>query len=54
MTIKALKLLLIVATIAMGGLITLSVSAAPPAQQGDAQRGAYLFALNGGCGCHMG
>jgi mono/diheme cytochrome c family protein len=38
-------------------LAALTVSAAPPAAppaQGDPQRGAYLFALNGGCGCHMG
>lgn len=28
-----------------------SASAAPPLQ-GDAERGAYIFAVNGGCGCH--
>lgn len=36
---------------------TATVQAAPPAQdglKGDPGRGAYLFALVGGCGCHMG
>jgi LPXTG-motif cell wall-anchored protein len=35
---------------------TASVQASPPSQSpvGDPGRGAYLFALNGGCGCHQG
>lgn len=31
-----------------------STSAAPVAQQGNVERGAYVFALAGGCGCHQG
>ncbi len=51
---------LIAALIFFGG--ALAAAAAPPAspppspprQQGDVGRGAYLFGLAGGCGCHMG
>lgn len=36
---------------------TISAAAAPPEAppiQGDPERGAYIFALSGGCGCHFG
>jgi len=35
------------------GAAAFTALAAPPGQ-GDAQRGAYIFAATGGCGCHMG
>lgn len=44
-----------VVAMALVGLAALSVSAAPPTAppaQGDPQRGAYIFALSAGCGCH--
>jgi len=50
---RILKLTFIVAIIAATGIAALTASAAPPGQ-GDAQRGAYIFAASGGCGCHMG
>jgi mono/diheme cytochrome c family protein len=56
---RVLAIALVFAAIASFALAaeTASVQAAPPAQdevKGDPGRGAYLFALNGGCGCHMG
>ncbi len=48
------RLTFVVAIIAAIGIAAaLTASAAPPGQ-GDAQRGAYIFAAAGGCGCHMG
>jgi LPXTG-motif cell wall-anchored protein len=53
MLCKVFKFMFGLAVLAVAGFAALSTAAAPPAQ-GDPQRGAYIFALNGGCGCHMG
>lgn len=49
--------LFLAALVALGfAAQTATVQAAPPSQTptGNPAKGAYLFALNGGCGCHMG
>ncbi|MFQ5859070.1 MAG: c-type cytochrome, partial [Anaerolineae bacterium] len=48
---RVIKLVFIVLSIVLLGLAALSASAAPSAQ-GDAEQGAYIFALTAGCGCH--
>lgn len=52
---KIVPLTLAIAIMAFGAL---SASAAPPAapaaQEGNPERGAYILSLAGGCGCHMG
>src|SRR5581483_5491274 len=55
---RIIGFMLILAALAVMGFAAqaATVQAAPPVQavQGDPGRGAYLFALNGGCGCHQG
>lgn len=54
---KVVKLVPIVVSLVILAFAAMSAAAAPPQAppiQGDPQRGAYIFALNGGCGCHFG
>lgn len=56
---RVLAVLLVLAAFAVFAFSarTATVQASPPVQgqvKGDPTRGAYLFALNGGCGCHQG
>jgi mono/diheme cytochrome c family protein len=51
---KVIKLVFVLAIIATPGFAALTTSAAPLAQDGNAERGQYIFSLVGGCGCHMG
>ncbi|HZQ06130.1 MAG TPA: cytochrome c [Anaerolineae bacterium] len=55
---RVVGFMLILAAFAVMGFAAqaATVQAAPPIQavKGDPTRGAYLFALNGGCGCHQG
>jgi mono/diheme cytochrome c family protein len=52
--VKWSVLLAIILTPVLVAVTSAPTKAAPLAQQGDAERGQYVFALAGGCGCHMG